>query len=61
MPSIQSTIRVPTYTGPRPPKETYESVETRIQEAITILKIRGEDNPNIAAAAREFNLLRKRL
>ena len=61
MPYTQSTIRVPTYTGPRPPKKAYESVETRIQEAITVLKKRGEDNPNIAAAAREFNLPRRRL
>ena len=42
-------------------KETYESVETRIQKAITILEKKGDDNPNITAAAREFNIPMQRL
>jgi hypothetical protein len=45
-----------------PPKrklevEFYKSIETRIQEAIDILEERGEEKPNLAAAAREFELL----
>ncbi|KAA8911523.1 hypothetical protein FN846DRAFT_412563 [Sphaerosporella brunnea] len=43
------------------PKESYESVETRIQAAIEVLRARGEENPNIAAAAREFKLPPQRL
>ena len=37
-------------------EESYGSVECRIQEAIVVLLQKGEENPNLAAAAREFNL-----
>ena len=53
MPFTQSTT--PAY------EESYESVEIRIQTAITSLVKRGDDNPNIAAAAREFSLPMQRL
>jgi len=42
-------------------KESYGSVESRIQEAIAVLLQKGEENPNLAAAAREFNLPPQRL
>ena len=42
-------------------EETYESIERRIQTTITILVERGVDNPNMSAAAREFNLPMTRL
>jgi hypothetical protein len=49
-----------------PPKrklevEFYKSIETRIQKAIDILEERGEEKPNLAAAAREFELPPQRL
>jgi hypothetical protein len=44
-----------------PPKrklevESYESIEARIQEAIDDLEKRDEEKPNLAAAAREFEI-----
>ena len=42
-------------------EESYGSVESRIQEAIAVLWQKGEQNPNLAAAAREFNLPPQRL
>jgi hypothetical protein len=36
--------------------ELYKSIETRIQEAIDVLEERGKEKPNLAAAAREFEL-----
>jgi hypothetical protein len=44
-----------------PPKrklavESYESIEARIQEAIDDLEKRDEEKPNLAAAAREFEV-----
>jgi hypothetical protein len=41
--------------------ELYKSIETRIQEAIDVLEERGEEKPNLAAAAREFELPPQRL
>ena len=41
--------------------EPYEVIESRIQQVIDILSDRGEDNPNIAAAAREFRVPVRRL
>jgi transposase-like protein len=41
--------------------ESYESIETRIQADIEVLEQRGEDKPNLSAAAREFNLSPHRL
>jgi hypothetical protein len=41
--------------------ESYGSLEVRIQEAINILQERGEEKPNLAAAAREFELPPQRL
>jgi hypothetical protein len=49
-----------------PPKrkfevESYRSIEARIQEAIDVLEERGEEKPNLAAAAREFEVPPQRL
>jgi hypothetical protein len=49
-----------------PPKrklavESYESIETRIQEAIDVLQERDEEKPNLSAAAREFEVPMQRL
>ena len=41
--------------------EPYEVTESRIQQVIDILSDHGEDNPNIAAAARGFRVLVRRL
>jgi hypothetical protein len=41
--------------------ESYGSLEVRIQEAINVLQERGEEKPNLAAAAREFELPPQRL
>jgi len=43
-------------------KESYSSVESRIKEAITELLQRADDeNPDLAAAARDFDLPPQRL
>jgi len=36
--------------------EPYEVTESRIQQVIDILSDRGDDNLNLAAAAREFRV-----
>jgi hypothetical protein len=36
--------------------ESHASIQTRIQAAIDVFRQRDEDKPNLAAAAREFNL-----
>ena len=42
-------------------KESYGSIESRIQEAIAVLLQKGDENLNLAAAAWEFNLPPQRL
>ena len=42
-------------------EESYGSVESRIQEAILMLRQKGKENTNLAAAARELNLPSQRL
>jgi hypothetical protein len=41
--------------------ESYGSLEARIQGAINVLQERGEEKPNLTAAAREFELPPQRL
>ena len=41
--------------------EPFGVIESRIQQVINILSDRGKDNPNIAAAAREFRVPVRRL
>ena len=41
--------------------EPYEGTESRIQQVIDILSNCGDDNPNLAAAAREFRVPVERL